>query len=372
MGTNNVVFMEVLEWFDDSGNELAHRLPQEGSGELKLGAQAIVRDSQAAVFFSGGVACDALGPGRHTLSTKNIPILTKLLSLPWAFTSPFRAEVYFVNLKVFNNLKWGTRDPVAFRDKELGLVRLRAHGVFNIQVTQPVLFINSLVGTKNSYSVEDMENYLNEVIISRLNDHLGENLDTLLDLPSRYEDIATGLSDRLKEDLAKYGLSLKDIYINAITPPAEVQKAIDDKTRLSFLADDLNSLIKMKTAMAMEKASESTGSAGEGVGLAMGLMMPGLFSSLQSNQSKPSAPLNNCPDCGLPVENNTRFCPHCGHQILLLRKCEMCGKNLGPKAKFCPACGSPATTQQHSKVCSECNTKNRPEAVFCNQCGAML
>jgi membrane protease subunit (stomatin/prohibitin family) len=310
-----------------------------------------------------------MGPGRHTLTTKNIPILTKLLSLPWAFTSPFRAEVYFVNLKVFNNLKWGTRDPVAFRDKDLGLVRLRAHGVFNIQVSQPVLFVNSLVGTKASYGVDDMENYLNEVIVSRLNDHLGEKLQTLLDLPSRYEEVATGLSERLKNDLSSYGLSLKELYINAVTPPAEVQKAIDDKTRLSFLADDLNSLIKMKAAMAMEKASENTGAAGEGLGLSMGLMMPGLFSAL-SPQSSPS--MTNCPDCGLPVENDARFCHHCGHQILLLRKCEICGKNLGPKAKFCPSCGNPAGIHNAPKTCAECKTQNRPESIFCNQCGAKL
>lgn len=160
MGTNNIVFLEVIEWFDDSGQELAHRIPQEGSGEIKWGAQLTVRESQAAVFFYNGKAVDALGPGRHTLKTMNIPILTKILSAPWGMTSPLRAEVYMANMKVFPNLKWGTRDPVAFRDSELGLIRLRAFGVFNIRVIQPVLFINSLVGTKASYGTEDLEEYL--------------------------------------------------------------------------------------------------------------------------------------------------------------------------------------------------------------------
>jgi membrane protease subunit (stomatin/prohibitin family) len=111
MGTNNLVFLENLEWFDETGNELLHRLPQTGSGEIKYGAQLTVRESQAAVFFYKGKALDAFGPGRHTLKTANIPILTKVLSLPWGLTSPLRAEVYFLNLKVFTNLKWGTRDP---------------------------------------------------------------------------------------------------------------------------------------------------------------------------------------------------------------------------------------------------------------------
>ena len=143
MGVDNAVLLEALEWFDESGKELLHRLPEQGSGEIKFGAQLTVRESQAAVLFYKGKACDAYGPGRHTLKTGNIPILTKLLSAPWGMISPLRAEVFFVNLKVFSDLKWGTRDPVAFRDAELGLVRLRAHGVFNIRVVQPVLLINT-------------------------------------------------------------------------------------------------------------------------------------------------------------------------------------------------------------------------------------
>uniref|UniRef100_UPI00262D44DE SPFH domain-containing protein n=1 Tax=uncultured Desulfobulbus sp. TaxID=239745 RepID=UPI00262D44DE len=125
MGVDNVVLLEALEWFDESGTELLHRLPEQGSGEIKFGAQLTVRESQAAVLFYKGKACDAYGPGRHTLKTGNIPILTKILSAPWGLVSPLRAEVFFVNLKVFSDLKWGTRDPVAFRDAELGLVRLR-------------------------------------------------------------------------------------------------------------------------------------------------------------------------------------------------------------------------------------------------------
>ena len=125
MGTDNLIYLEILEWFDETGQELVHRLPEKGSGEIKFGAQLIVRESQAAVFFYKGKAVGAFGPGRHTLKTANIPILTKIASLPWAMESPLKAEVFFANLKTFTNLKWGTRDPVAFKDKDLGLVRLR-------------------------------------------------------------------------------------------------------------------------------------------------------------------------------------------------------------------------------------------------------
>ncbi len=382
MGTNNVIFLEVLEWFDTTGKELAHRLPEQGSGEFKIGAQAIVRESQAAVFYCGGVACDALGPGRHTISTANIPILTKLLSLPWGFTSPIRAEIYFVNLKIFNNLKWGTRDPVAFRDSELGLVRLRAHGIINIQVTQPVLFVNSLVGTRASYSVADLEEYLSDVIVSRLNDFLGEHLDSLLNLPGIYKEMAHGLEAELSKDLSAYGLGLKELYINAITPPADVQQAIDDRSRLGAIGNDLDRLLRMKAAMAMEKASEGGGAAESGLGMGMGLLIPGLLAGAATAPGPgrytdigpcPSdGGSNACPECGLPVMQNARFCPHCGHQILVLRQCAMCGKNLAPKAKFCPACGSPAGARPTPRTCAECGATNRPEALFCNQCGSKL
>ncbi|MBW1719132.1 MAG: SPFH domain-containing protein [Deltaproteobacteria bacterium] len=375
MGTNNVIFLEVLEWFDQTGTEVSHRLPEIGSGEIKLGAQVIVRDNQAAVFYTNGVACDAIGPGRHTLKTMNIPLLTKLLSLPWAFTSPIRAEVYFVNLKVFNNLKWGTRDPVAFRDKEFGLVRLRAHGICNIQVSQPVLFVNTLVGTQASYGIDDLENYLSEVIVSRLNDHLGEHLKSLLDFPSQYEKLAGGLSERLTKDLAHYGLALKDLYLNAITPPAEVQQAIDDRSRLEILGKDLHGLMQMKAAMALEKAAEGEGLAQGGIGMGLGLMIPGLLTGLQTRPgaTQPQdAGQEFCPECGLSVEAKARFCPHCGHQILVLRQCGICGKNLSPKAKFCPACGAPAGQTHAPKICKECGSKNRPEAVYCNECGGEL
>ena len=302
MGTDNLVFLEVIEWFDETGNELVHRIPEKGSGEIKLGAQLIVRDSQAAVFFYKGRACDAIGPGRHTLTTANIPILTKILAIPWAMTSPLRAEVYFANMKVFPNLKWGTRDPVAFKDSELGLIRLRAHGVFNIQVMQPVLFINTLVGTMNRYTTEEIEEYLKRVIVSRFNDYLGEKLDSILNLPGRYDELSEGLKNKLQNDFSHFGLGLSQIYITSINPPIEVQKTIDDKSRLGVITD-LDRLIKLKAAAAMEKASESTGEAGSGIGLGLGFMMPAMFAqSIQSAAAEGRMPSQHqCPECKLPI-----------------------------------------------------------------------
>ncbi|MCX5857235.1 MAG: SPFH domain-containing protein [Deltaproteobacteria bacterium] len=376
MGTDNAVFLEVIEWFDESGREMVHRIPEKGSGEIKFGAQMTVRESQAAVFFYNGRAFDAFGPGRHTLKTANIPILTKVLSLPWGMTSPLRAEVYITSMKVFPDLKWGTRDPVAFRDSELGLIRLRAFGMFNLRIIQPVLFINTLVGTQGVYTTEEIEEYLSRVIVSRFNDFMGEHVDTIFNLPARYNEFSEDLKKLLQDDFSRFGLGLTDLYINSITPPPDVQKAIDDKSRLGVF-DDLNKLIKMKAAMAMETASQAQGEAGTGMGLGMGFMMPAMFADAfrggPTPQGQQTAPTEfKCPDCRQEVPREAKFCPHCGHQILVFQQCTKCGSNLPADARFCFQCGSPVETKPQSRACPKCGQDNLFSAAFCNHCGERM
>lgn len=370
MGMNNAVFMEVIEWFDDTGKEIAHRIPETGSGEIKYGAQLTVRESQTAVFFYEGKAYDAFGAGRHTLTTLNIPIITKILSLPWGFTSPLRAEVCFVNMKTFPDLTWGTRDPVAFKDSQLGLIRLRAFGVFSIRIVQPTLFINTIVGTQNVYTVSDIEDYLRKIIVSRFNDYLGEKLDSILNLPGNYEAISEGLVKALTEDFSRLGVMLTNLYINSITPPLEVQKAIDDKTKLGIF-DDLNKLLKMKTAMALENASQNPGQGGAGMGMGLGFMMPAMYSDLVKNTPQAEEGLQ-CPDCRNPVAPDAKFCSACGHQLLVFQKCSGCGRNIPPHAKFCPYCGQSSAAENTPSVCPHCKTENLPGAKFCNQCGEKI
>lgn len=372
MGTNNAVFLEVIEWFNESGRELVHRIPEQGSGEIKFGAQLVVRESQVGVFFYGGKAIGAFGPGRHTLKTANIPILTKLLSAPWGMTSPLRAEVYMVSTNVFTNLKWGTRDPVAFRDSQLGLVRLRAHGIFNLQIAQPLLFINRFVGTMGLSTAEQVEDYLRSVVISRLNDHLGESLDSLFDLPGRYEDLSLGLQTRLQADFADFGLSLTHIYVTSVTPPPDVQQAIDDRSRLEVLGN-LDNLVKMKAAMAMEKAA-AQGGAGEGMGVAMGLMMPTLVGNAMSGprSAAPSEAGRVCPGCKTAIHEGAQFCSGCGQQVLVFDTCAQCREALSPNARFCSKCGQQTAQKPMPRACKACNEQNLPSSVFCNQCGERL
>jgi membrane protease subunit (stomatin/prohibitin family) len=338
------IMLEIIEWFDETGAEIVHRYPERGSGDIKMGAQLIVRENQAAVFFRDGQALDVFGPGRHTLSTQNLPIVTRILSLPFGFTSPFRAEVYFVNLKVFTNMRWGTKDPVAFKDSELGLIRLRAFGTFTLRVSQPSLFVNSLVGTNGSYSTEQLEDYLREVVVARLNDFLGENVDTLLELPRQYDEMAVAVKTRVAQDFRKYGMELVDFYINRITPPEEVQRMIDERSGMGAVGN-LDQFLKFKAAKAMGDAATSAGlgggagaGMGVGVGAGLGMMLPGMLGKALGAEPTGAATIT-CPGCQAAIAHDSRFCPRCGRQLAAAKKCARCQADLPSDARFCPSCG---------------------------------
>ncbi|MFT5249955.1 MAG: membrane protease subunit (stomatin/prohibitin family) [bacterium] len=292
--------MEIIEFLDDSGNTMVQRMPKTGSGEFKMGAQLIVRESQKAVFFRDGKALDIFSAGRHVLKTQNIPILTKLVtSLGYGQDSPFKSEVYFLNLKLFRNLKWGTKEPILFRDSELKMIRLRGYGAFSITIKEPSLFLNKVVGTQALFRDSDIADYLKSIILQKLHIVLGEQIKTVFDLPQHFDNLSILVRNALNLDFEGLGLELHDFLINSISVPLEVQKMIDTRSGMSAIGN-MDEFMKFQMGQSMEKAAENpTGSAGEGMGLGaglgMGFMMPQMISQVmqQPNNQDTSANIDS-------------------------------------------------------------------------------
>ena len=359
------IFLEIIEWMDPGVNEMVHRIPEEGSADIKLGAQLIVRDSQQAVFFVSGRMADHFGTVQYTLSTLNLPIITRLLSLPWGFKSPIRCEVYFINKKHFIDLKWGTKDPVAFRDSELGLVRLRGYGVYSCKIKDPLLFLNTIVGREAAYRTEQISDYLRDIIVSRLNDLFGEKLETILDLPRQYDELAVEAKSRIKGEFLKCGIELVDFYITSLTPPDDVQKVLDQKSGMKAVGD-LDKFLKFSLAKAMTSEGQSA-QTGAGIGMAagVGLMVPALLS--KSIIVGKGTDLMACPKCGAETESPSRFCHICGNQMATIIRCPNCSAELAPDAKFCSTCGH--KLEKTEKECRQCHHKNPTDSKFCSNCG---
>ena len=366
------LFLEIIEYQETRADEISHRIPERGSAEFKLGGQCIVRENQVAIFCCGGKAADVFPPGRHTITTMNIPVITKLLSLPWGFKSPIRTEIYFVNTKTFTDLKWGTKEPITLRDTDFGLVRVRGFGRFAIRVAEPLVFINNLVGQDDSFRTDEIEDYLRDLIVSHVNDWLGTNMKSILDLPGHYKEFAEAMKPHLNQAMAKFGLVLEEFFINNFNLPESVQKAVDKRAEMGAIGD-VGKYAQFQMADAMRDMAKNPGT-GNSAGMMMGMMMPGMLMNqlnpqqaqqLQQQGKKPEE-YASCPKCQGMNEKGARFCTHCGEAMLVEKRCPSCGVSVKAEAKFCNECGFKMGTKPK---CSECQHENLPDAKFCVNCG---
>lgn len=333
---------DVVEFFDETGRQMVHRVPEHGSGDFRLGSQLIVRESQAAVFFRDGKALDTFGPGRHTLSTANIPLLTRLISIPFSGETPFKAEVYFVNLREFLEQKWGTPEAITLRDADLGMVRLRAFGIYSMQVSEPQLFVNKIVGTQGLYQTSQIQGFLRGIIIAKLTDLLGELKKSLLDLPSLYDEIGAGAKAKVQDDFNALGIALKTLYVTSISPTEETAKAIDERAAMGAIGN-MQAYLQFKAARAMtEAAGVPGGVAGVGVGLGAGVGMGAAMAQMMTQAMQPGAQAATmiCPSCSAQIPAGSKFCSQCGAKIGGDMICPNCKADVPEGSKFCPNCGA--------------------------------
>ena len=264
-------FIEIIEWLDDSNDTLVYRFPVYNQ-EIKMGAQLIVRENQAALFVNEGKAADLFTPGRYELSTQNVPILTTLRGWKYGFQSPFKAEVYFFNTRLFNDLKWGTMNPIMMRDGDFGMIRVRAYGTYALRIADPKTFFNTTVGTQGSTTTDDILGQLRSIIISQFSDALAESKIKALDLAQNYRELGALVNQELQPEFVKFGLDASRFVIDNVSLPEEVEAAIDQRTKLGIFGGSTQQYAQMQAADAIGTAAANPGGlAGAGAGLGAGM-----------------------------------------------------------------------------------------------------
>jgi membrane protease subunit (stomatin/prohibitin family) len=264
--------IDIIEWMDDSDDTMAVRFDRPHN-EIKNGAQLIVRPGQLAVFVNQGKIADVFHPGRHTLTTGNLPVLSRLMGWKYGFESPFKAEIIFVSTKQFANRKWGTSNPVIVRDADLGAVRLRAFGLFSVRVAEPSTFVAQLVSTDSVFRIDEIDDALRNLVVSNVSAALGSGKLPIAELAKSYPDLGKTVQGLVAPAFAQYGLELTQIVIENVSLPPEVEGAIDQQAKIAALGN-LDKYAKLQSADALRDAARNpSGVASAGVGLGMGAAM---------------------------------------------------------------------------------------------------
>lgn len=356
--------LKVIKWDDPSTDLVVYKYPMEGRDEIMNGCQLIVSESQVAMLVNSGQIADVYGPGMHELTTKNMPIITKLASWKYGFDSPFKAEVYYVNTKQFIDQRWGTASRVPLRDADFGLLRVGARGKYSFKIKDAPTFMREIFGTNREYSTSALSEYFKSIIVTGFTDTLGEIKIPALDLAAKYYEIAEAVKEKLTPIFDRIGVSLPNINVENISLPEEVEKAMDQRAAVGAIGNQMGNFTQYQTAQAIRDAANNPNGgniAGMGVGLgagvAMGQAMGQAYSqSVQqqgagNQQAAPAAAAaavgassvggTVCSKCGKPVAADANFCMSCGAPVTTNPKkfCSNCGFELDANAKFCPNCG---------------------------------
>ena len=265
-------FIDIIEWTDDSRDTLSYRFPDEDK-EIKNGAQLIVRESQAAQFVYVGQFGDTFGPGKYSLTTDNIPVLTNLKSWKYALESPFKADVYYVVTRLFTGNKWGTSNPVMMRDADFGVVRLRAYGTYDFRIVDVKKFLKEVAGTDDHFRLDEFNDTMRSRIVSVFTEALASSKIPALDVAARYAELGGALLPLINPAIGeKYGLEMTTFLVENVSVPPEVEQAIDKRSSMAAVGN-LNDYVKFQMAQGMGQGGGGGGIGGAGAELAMGMAM---------------------------------------------------------------------------------------------------
>lgn len=291
-------FIDILEWTEAGDGTLAFRYPMAGN-EIQYGGSLTVRESQAAVFVNEGKVADVFGPGMYKLTTQTLPVLTYLKNWDKLFQSPFKSDVYFFSTRQQLDRRWGTSQPITIRDKDFGAVRLRAFGNYAFQITDPKLFHTAVSGTRDRYTVEDIDGQLRGLMLQHISDAVAASGIPFLDLAANQIEFAKQLQDATAPEFTKLGLALVSVTVQSVSLPEELQKILDQKIGMGMVGNDMGKFMQYQTAQAIPKFAEGGGGGGGGVaGDAMGLgagvalgqvMAQQLGQGLQQPHAQPAA-----------------------------------------------------------------------------------
>ena len=313
-------FIDVIAWNEPQDGILAYRYPMQDL-EIQNGGQLTVSESQVAAFVNEGRIADIFGPGLHTLSTRNLPVLTDLMNWDKDFESPFKSEVYFFSTRLQIDQKWGTATPITIRDQEFGAVRLRCFGIYNYRIADPRLFFNQVSGTREAYFAADLEGQLRDTILAEITQTFATSGLPFLDLTANQSVLAAKIVDKLKPAFAALGLELNQFNVENISLPDELAKVLDQRIGMSMVGD-VNRYTQYAAAESLDLAAANTGGgAGVGMGLGAGAAVAQVLASslkqpaapvVATPAATPSAETKFCIDCGKPIAARAKFCAECG------------------------------------------------------------
>ncbi|WP_314324987.1 SPFH domain-containing protein [Comamonas aquatica] len=276
--------IEVIEWTDDSRDTLSYRWPDDDK-EIKNGAQLIVRESQQVQFVAAGQYADLFGPGKHTLSTENVPVLSTILGWKYGFQSPFKCDVYYINTRLFTGNKWGTSNPVLMRDKDFGVVRIRAFGTYDFRIVQPALFLKEVAGTDQNFRIDEFADTMRSRIVSVFTEALAKAQVPVLDVATRYGDLGQALVQIINPAMVeKYGIEVTSFVLENVSVPPEVEQAIDKRSSMGAIGN-LNDYVKYQMGQAMASGGEGAAAATLPATMAMGF---GIAQEMMKQMQQPA------------------------------------------------------------------------------------